>query len=103
MTTLSENMNKLINGYKKMADDNKSFAPELVDMYMDDRQSFVEVRNWIEAEILDEAKIVIDNMDSTPCEEILVAICKDFSIEWVADNLGYNVKPSAVAHPFTLV
>ncbi len=41
--------------------------------------------------------------NSTPCEEILVAICKDFSIEWVADNLGYNVKPSAVAQPFTLV
>ena len=69
--------------------------PDMAKMYAEDHSTFQTIARYLETgeqEDINRASTIIDRMDTSPREDIVIACGMDFGPEWVYDNLGYNVK-----------
>lgn len=63
----------------------------LSDAYLDDMKQFQEVQLQITFGDYDEASKVVDDMDTEPREQIIMALVADLGSSVVADKFGYEV------------
>ena len=69
--------------------------PDMAKMYAEDHSAFQSVARYLETgeqEDIKRASTIIDRMDTAPREDVIVACGMDFGADWVADNLGWNIK-----------
>lgn len=83
------NVEILIDDYKKYAEEETSFG--LNEMYMQDRKDFEKVVELFRADDPEKLSTFIDRMDTSPREEVVVALAKDLGKDWVSQTLGWNV------------
>jgi len=68
--------------------------PDMAKMYADDHSTFQTIARYLETgeqEDLNRASAIIDRMDTSPREDIIVACGMDFGPEWVSKNLGWDI------------
>lgn len=69
--------------------------PDMAKMYGDDHADFQKVARHLETgnvEDIRTAASIIDRMDTSPREDIVVACGMDFGPDWVKENLGWELR-----------
>ena len=88
-------MKHLNNLIKATLEDSKApwaISEDMVDMYKQDAKDFKAVLNMIKDKNYSGAKKLIQYMDTLPREGVIVAIGYDLGNDWVAQNLGWEIK-----------
>ena len=81
---------------QKLIDETHSYYVEaqgtdLSDLYEDDLNDFESVQYLINSDNIDDAVAKIDNMDTEPREQIVLAIADEYGNGYVETVLGYEV------------
>ena len=90
-----QNIKNLIGDTFRRYQENAVADPDMAKMYADDHSTIQSVARYLETGALEDirrAADIIDRMDTAPREEIVIACGMDFGADWVADNLGWNIK-----------
>ena len=69
--------------------------PDMAKMYAEDHATIQTIARYLETgeqEDIKRASTIIDRMDTAPREDVIVACGMDFGADWVADNLGWDIK-----------
>jgi len=90
-----QNVKNLIGDTFRRYQENAVADPDMAKMYADDHSTIQSVARYLETGALEDirrAADIIDRMDTSPREEIVIACGMDFGADWVADNLGWDIK-----------
>jgi len=77
---------------QKLIDQTFSYAQEggeLAEMYIDDMKQFQEVQLELTFGDYDAASKVVDDMDTEPREQIIIALVEDFGASLVENKFGF--------------
>jgi len=77
---------------QKLIDQTFSYAQEggeLAEMYIDDMKQFQEVQFNLTFGDYDTASKVVDDMDTEPREQIIIALVEDFGASLVENKFGF--------------
>jgi len=66
--------------------------PDMAKMIADDHSTIQTVARYLEAGDIASASDIIDRMDTSPREDLVIAIGMDFGAEWVSENLGWDIR-----------
>ena len=86
-----ENLNALINQLHNNAQKDWAIQEDMSSMYIDDANDAQIVLDLIEEGDVKSAKELINLMDSSIRESVIIAIAKDHGSVWTAINLGWEV------------
>ena len=89
-----QNIKNLIGNTFRDYQANAVADPDMAKMYADDHSTFQTIARYLETgeqEDIKRASAIIDRMDTSPREEIVVACGMDFGSEWVSKNLGWDI------------
>jgi|TARA_B000000557_G_C20649261_1_gene389845 hypothetical protein len=86
-------LSTLINEYHELANEHA----ELQDLYIEDAQKFETVQRLLEMQHLRGVPVkqlnrYVEQMDTAPREEVLVALAKDKGVQYVAETFGYDLE-----------
>ena len=82
-------LSTLINEYHELANEHA----ELQDLYIEDAQMFETVQRLLEKSMpVKQLNRYVEQMDTAPREEVLVALAKDKGVQYVAETFGYNLE-----------
>lgn len=68
--------------------------PDMAKMYAEDHSTIQSVARYLETGDLEDvrrAAEIIDRMDTSPREDLVIAIGKDFGADWVEQYLGWEI------------
>jgi len=88
------NIKNLIGNTFRAYAENAVADRDLAEMYADDHSTFQTVARYLESgdkEDIRRAAFVIDRMDTSPREDIVVACGMDFGPDWVREHLGWDI------------
>ena len=71
---------------------NEGIDKEMANFYAQDRNDVIEAKDLHNAGKIAELSTHIDRLDTFLREGIVVAFAKDLGNDWVAENLGYEVR-----------
>jgi len=74
-----------------MVEANNNGDKDMAHCYLCDLSDFVEIQHLLTIGDTKVAAKRINNMDTAPREEFVVAVAKDKGNNWVAENLGWEV------------
>ena len=86
-----ENLNALINQLEYNAQEDWAIQEDMSSMYIDDAYDAQIVLDLLEEGDVKSAKEVINLMDTSIREGVIIAIAKDNGSIWTAINLGWEV------------
>ena len=86
-----ENLNALINQLEYNAQEDWAIQEDMSSMYIDDAYDAQIVLDFLEEGDVKSAKEVINLMDTSIREGVIIAIAKDNGSIWTAINLGWEV------------
>ena len=86
-----ENLNALINQLHNNAQKDWAIQEDMSSMYIDDANDAQIVLDLIEEGDVKSAKELINLMDTSIRESVIIAIAKDHGSVWTAINLGWEV------------
>ena len=86
-----ENLNALINQLHNNAQKDWAIQEDMSSMYIDDAYDAQIVLDFLEEGDVKSAKEVINLMDTSIREGVIIAIAKDNGSIWTAINLGWEV------------
>ena len=86
-----ENLNALINQLEYNAQEDWAIQEDMSSMYIDDAYDAQIVLDFLEEGDVKSAKEVINLMDTSIRESVIIAIAKDHGSVWTAINLGWEV------------
>ena len=69
-----------------------AISEDMVDMYKQDAKDFKSILNFFKDGNISGAKKLIEYMDTLPRENAVVAIGYDLGNDWVAENLGWQIR-----------
>ena len=87
-----KHLKKLIKEYKNLSKMDWAVKEDMADMYKQDAQDFTSVLNMIKDKNYSGAQKLLKFMDTLPREGAIVAIGHDLGNDWVAENLGWEIK-----------
>ena len=86
-----ENLNALINQLEYNAQEDWAIEENMSSMYIEDANDTQIVSDLIEEGDVKSAKELINLMDTSIREKVIIAIAKDHGSIWTAINLGWEV------------
>jgi hypothetical protein len=86
------NLKKLIGAYNEDASSDYAIETDNVAMYMEDANDATVVLEYLNEEKITAAAEYINRLDTMVREAIVIAIKKDTSADWVAENLGWETR-----------
>ena len=86
-----ENLNELIEDLRNTAKEDWAIQEDMSSMYIDDANDAQIVSDLIEEGDVKSAKELINLMDTSIREKVIIAIAKDHGSIWTAINLGWEV------------
>ena len=86
------NTNRLIDSYMKEFNYWFGRDNDMSEMYAADRNDFIEARNLYQTLEHDELRTHVNRMDTSPREDIVIALAKDCGPAFVRDALGWEVE-----------
>ena len=87
-----KHLKNLITGTIEDSKANWAIRDEMVDMYKQDAKDFKAILNMIKDKNYSGAKKLLQFMDTLPREGAIVAIGHDLGNDWVAENLGWEIR-----------
>ena len=86
-----KHLNNLIKGTIEDSKAPWAISEDMSDMYKQDAKDFKDILNMIKDKNYSGAKKLIQYMDTLPRENAIVAIAYDLGVDWVEENLKYEV------------
>ena len=87
-----KHLKNLITGTIEDSKANWAIRDEMVDMYKQDAKDFKAILNMIKDKNYSGAKKLLQFMDTLPREGAIIAIGYDLGNDWVAENLGWEIR-----------
>ena len=87
-----KHLKKLITEYKNLSKMDWAVKEDMSDMYKQDAKDFKSILNFFKDGNISGAKKLIEYMDTLPRENAVVAIGYDLGNDWVAENLGWQIR-----------
>ena len=87
-----KHLKKLIKEYKNLSKMDWAVKEDMADMYKQDAQDFTSVLNMIKDKNYSGAQKLLKFMDTLPREGAIIAIGYDLGNDWVAQNLGWEIR-----------
>ena len=87
-----KHLKKLISETVKDSKSKWAIKEDMADMYKQDAKDFKSILNFFKDGNISGAKKLIEYMDTLPRENAVVAIGYDLGNDWVAENLGWQIR-----------
>jgi hypothetical protein len=87
-----KNLKALIKSLENTAKTKWAIKEDMADMYQEDAADTAAVLTHILGGKFDRAENKLSDMDSLPRDNAIMAVATDKGADWVADNLGWNVR-----------
>ena len=87
-----KHLKKLITEYKNLSKMDWVIEEDMADMYKQDAKDFSNIYKMIKDKNYSGAKKLIQYMDTLPREGAITAIGYDLGNDWVAQNLGWEIR-----------
>ena len=87
-----KHLKKLISETVKLSKMDWAVKEDMADMYKQDSQDYKSIFIAIKSDNLSGAKMLLNRIDTLPRENAVVAIGYDLGNDWVAENLGWQIR-----------